>query len=123
MFNHTNPDFSVNGRSLSNHVSLEERSKLKEIHLNKDTTPPMIKNGLDSPIQKESSNSFLMVDSDSFSPVVIDTVTPSGKGKSKRYFCLFCKTLVTKFGRHLVLHHENESAVKKIAILPKGIIT
>jgi len=50
---------------------------------------------------------------------LIVPVTTSEKGKIKKHFCLFCKTLQTKFARHLQLKHKNEEEVKKFIYLPK----
>lgn len=44
------------------------------------------------------------------------------KGANKKYFCMYCKKLQTKFARHLETTHKNEADVKKFILLPKGII-
>lgn len=42
------------------------------------------------------------------------------KGANKKYFCMYCKKLQTKFARHLETVHKNETEVKKFILLPKG---
>lgn len=42
------------------------------------------------------------------------------KGANKKYFCMYCKKLQTKFARHLETVHKNEAEVKKFILLPKG---
>lgn len=42
------------------------------------------------------------------------------KGANKKYFCMYCKKLQTKFARHLEIVHKNEEDVKKFILLPKG---
>ncbi|XP_077260680.1 uncharacterized protein LOC143896600 isoform X2 [Temnothorax americanus] len=42
------------------------------------------------------------------------------KGANKKYFCMYCKKLQTKFARHLETVHKNEKEVKKFILLPKG---
>ncbi|KAK9881385.1 hypothetical protein WA026_016275 [Henosepilachna vigintioctopunctata] len=115
------PDYKIEPSCSSWPVSKKDTSRM---NLDENDTPQMASNfflkDIDKTISKSSPNSVLMVNSNSFSPVVINEITPSAKGKSKKYFCLFCKTLVTKFGRHILLHHEHESPVKKIAVLQKG---
>lgn len=37
--------------------------------------------------------------------------------KSKRHFCMFCRTLQTKFARHLLNKHKMEAAVKEFSSL------
>ncbi|XP_067205092.1 uncharacterized protein DDB_G0281497-like [Linepithema humile] len=42
------------------------------------------------------------------------------KGANKKYFCMYCKKLQTKFARHLETVRKNEAEVKKFILLPKG---
>lgn len=42
------------------------------------------------------------------------------KGANKKYFCVYCKKLQSKFARHLETVHKNEAEVKKFTLLPKG---
>ena len=42
------------------------------------------------------------------------------KGANKKCFCMYCKTVQTKFARHLETIHKNEAEVKKFSLLPKG---
>lgn len=51
-------------------------------------------------------------------PINIQTLTvptsKSSEGKSKKHLCPFCKTLQTKFARHLQLMHKNEDEIERI---------
>lgn len=42
------------------------------------------------------------------------------QGKSKKYFCIYCKKLVAKIAVHLVKMHRQEPDVTKFSLLPKG---
>lgn len=54
-------------------------------------------------------------------PVASSSLSPeTRKKKGKQHFCPFCKTLQTKFARHLALKHKNEQEVKKFLYLSKG---
>uniref|UniRef100_A0A1I8Q2E9 Uncharacterized protein n=1 Tax=Stomoxys calcitrans TaxID=35570 RepID=A0A1I8Q2E9_STOCA len=58
------------------------------------------------------------------SPVIkdnlnINTITVPHSNQRKKHFCLFCKTLQTKYARHLFLKHKNEKQVKIALKLPK----
>lgn len=52
----------------------------------------------------------------------INLIVPKSqeKGANKKYFCMYCKKLQTKFARHLETVHKNEVEVKKFILLPKG---
>jgi len=39
---------------------------------------------------------------------------------NKKYFCMYCNKLQTKFARHLETVHKNEAEVKKFILLPKS---
>lgn len=41
-------------------------------------------------------------------------------GKSKKYFCIYCKKLVAKIAVHLMKMHRQEPDVTKFSLLPKG---
>ncbi|KYN34029.1 hypothetical protein ALC56_11642 [Trachymyrmex septentrionalis] len=43
-----------------------------------------------------------------------------GKGANKKYFCMYCKKLQTKFARNLETIHKNKADVKKLIYLSKG---
>ncbi|XP_075154734.1 uncharacterized protein LOC142228235 [Haematobia irritans] len=44
---------------------------------------------------------------------------PHTKEKTKKHFCLFCKTLQTKFARHIFLKHKNDNKVHLASKMPK----
>lgn len=50
----------------------------------------------------------------------IKVVEPSHCLKSKKYFCMFCHKLVTKFARHIETVHNTVKEVERILLLPKG---
>lgn len=53
-----------------------------------------------------------------------DLIVPKSQKKgSKKYFCIYCKKLQTKFARHLETVHKDEADVKKFLLLPKGKIS
>lgn len=43
------------------------------------------------------------------------------KRSIKKQFCVYCHKLQTKFARHLLLKHKDESDVKHILTIPKGL--
>jgi hypothetical protein len=45
---------------------------------------------------------------------------PTSKEGSKRYFCIFCKKLTTKFARHLCLAHKDKPEVQDIIFFDKS---
>ncbi|XP_037813667.1 uncharacterized protein LOC119604853 isoform X2 [Lucilia sericata] len=53
------------------------------------------------------------------SPLHISSVNIPVSSKSKKHFCIFCKTLQTKLARHLIHKHKSEKQVKAILHLPK----
>ncbi|XP_058980347.1 uncharacterized protein LOC131803275 [Musca domestica] len=71
-----------------------------------------------SAIENTSTNisSFLEISN----TLNLDGVTvPVSKQRSKRHFCLFCKTLQCKIARHFFLKHKSEKLVKLAMALPK----
>lgn len=50
----------------------------------------------------------------------INYINPDTKIKTKQHFCVYCKTLQSKFSRHLMLKHKKETEVRKFIFLPKG---
>lgn len=47
------------------------------------------------------------------------TIVPPSRNTQKKYFCTFCKKLVSKIARHLELVHKNEESVNAFSVLPK----
>ncbi|XP_030559364.1 uncharacterized protein LOC115768712 isoform X2 [Drosophila novamexicana] len=75
----------------------------------------------------DKSSSFMDSTSVSYEPTeplydVRKITVPIAKNqkKCKRHFCIFCKTLQTKFARHIELKHKVEPQVREISSLPKG---
>ncbi|XP_058980311.1 uncharacterized protein LOC101901061 isoform X2 [Musca domestica] len=63
-----------------------------------------------------NASSFLEI-SDTLN--IAQVSVPLSNQKSKKHFCIFCKTLQTKIARHLFLKHKGEKLVKMAMALPK----
>lgn len=50
----------------------------------------------------------------------IGSVEQSHCGKTKKYFCMYCHKLVTKFARHIEAVHKTEKDIQHILLLAKG---
>lgn len=51
----------------------------------------------------------------------IEAKVPSSHGSSKKYFCIFCKALLSKLPLHLEKMHKEEPEVRAFCVLPKGM--
>lgn len=68
----------------------------------------------------ESSKSVVEETESVDNPINVNKVlVPYSKNKTKKHFCLYCKTLQSKISRHLFLKHKDQKDVKIASALPK----
>jgi len=111
---YNDPDYEVSTNSEdSDNTSNNESNTVSQSFFNKSEKSNTSKSSLDT--SKHNHEGIETCDDTNL--IVFKS---EKKGTNKKYFCKYCKTLQTKFARHLETVHKNEIEVKKFSLLPKG---